>query len=76
MAKPPSEPPAIPSPITSPRIKHLAGEGLQRPSKLTAAQVRELAGSVLAHIEPRITNAPPPARPRPPKGGSGKGKRR
>jgi hypothetical protein len=40
-----------PAPITSPKIKHLAGEGLQRPSRLTAKQVRELAGSVMAHIE-------------------------
>jgi len=48
--KPPSRPPA---PITSPKIKHLAGEGLQRPSSLTAKEVRELAGSVMAHIEPR-----------------------
>jgi hypothetical protein len=45
--------PRPPAPITSQKIKHLAGEGLQRPSTLTAAQVRELAGSVLAHIEPR-----------------------
>lgn len=50
MSKKPTRPPA---PITSPKIKHLAGEGLQRPSTLTAEQVRELAGSVLAHIEPR-----------------------
>jgi hypothetical protein len=48
--KPTARPPA---PITSPKIKHLAGEALQRPSTLTADQVRELAGSVLAHIEPR-----------------------
>jgi hypothetical protein len=48
--KPTARPPA---PITSPKIKYLAGEGLQRPSMLTADQVRELAGSVLAHIEPR-----------------------
>lgn len=40
--------------ITSPRIKHLAGEGLKHPSLLTADQVRELCGSVMRHIE-RIT---------------------
>jgi hypothetical protein len=50
MSKKPTRPPA---PITSPKIKHLAGEGLQRPSTLTTRQVRELAGSVMAHIEPR-----------------------
>lgn len=47
------KPPRPPAPITSPKIKHLAGEGLQRPSTLTTKQVRELAGSVMAHIEPR-----------------------
>jgi hypothetical protein len=36
-----------------PKIKHLAGEGLERPSTLTTEQVRELAASVMAHIEPR-----------------------
>jgi hypothetical protein len=45
--------PRVPSPLTSPKIKHLAGEGLERPSKLTTAQIRELAASVMAHIEPR-----------------------
>lgn len=49
-SKPPSRPPA---PLTSPKIKHLAGEGLERPSMLTTKQVRELAASVMAHIEPR-----------------------
>jgi hypothetical protein len=48
-------PPRPPSPITSPRVKHLAGEGLRRPSQMTTKQVRELAGSVMAHIEPRGT---------------------
>ena len=42
-----------PAPMTSAKIKHLAGEGLERPSSLSAAQVRALAGSVMAHIEPR-----------------------
>jgi hypothetical protein len=46
-------PPRPPSPITSQKIKHLAGEGLRRPSQMTTKQVRELAGSVMAHIEPR-----------------------
>jgi len=40
-------------PVTSKNLKHLAGEGLARPSKLTADQVRELAGAVLSRIEPR-----------------------
>jgi hypothetical protein len=42
-----------PAPITSPKIKHIAGRGLEAPSTLTTKQVRELAGSVLSHIEPR-----------------------
>jgi len=46
-------PPSNPSPITSPRIKHLAGKGLRAPSTLTNKQVQELAASVEAHIEPR-----------------------
>jgi hypothetical protein len=40
-------------PITSDRVKHLAGEGLEAPSRLSTKQVRELAGSVLRHIAPR-----------------------
>jgi hypothetical protein len=46
-------PPSKPAPITSPRIKHLAGIGLKTPSKLTNKQTQELAGSVEAHIQPR-----------------------
>jgi hypothetical protein len=38
------------SPLTSPRIKSLAGKGLKAPSTLTTKQVQELAGSVEAHI--------------------------
>ena len=45
--------PPKPAPITSPRIKHLAGIGLKTPSKLTNKQTQELAGSVEAHIQPR-----------------------
>jgi hypothetical protein len=41
-----------PSPITSPKIKHLAGVGAGG-GTLTKHEVRELATSVLAHIEPR-----------------------
>lgn len=48
--------PIVPSPLTSPRIKHIAGKGLEAPSTLNTKQVRELAGSVMAHIEPRSTN--------------------
>lgn len=40
-------------PVVSPKIKHLAGEALTRPSALTADQVRELGGALLARIEPR-----------------------
>jgi hypothetical protein len=46
-------PPSTPSPITSPRIKHLAGKGLKAPSTLSNKQGQELAASVEAHIEPR-----------------------
>jgi hypothetical protein len=40
------------SPLTSPRIKHLAGVGAAG-GDLSKHEVRELAASVLAHIEPR-----------------------
>lgn len=50
MPKNPSHPPA---PLTSPKIKRLAGEALKHPSTMSAEELRELAGSVLAHIEPR-----------------------
>jgi hypothetical protein len=46
-------PPKNPAPITSTKIKHLAGIGMKTPSKLTPKQVQELAASVEAHIEPR-----------------------
>lgn len=46
-------PPVTPAPVTSPKIKHLAGIGLKTPSKLTNKQVQELAASVEAHVEPR-----------------------
>ena len=46
-------PPAVPSPITSDKIKRLSGIGLRTPSKLTNKQTQELAASVLVHIEPR-----------------------
>jgi hypothetical protein len=39
--------------ITSEHIKHLAGKGLQNPTTLTEVEVKELCGSVLAHIERR-----------------------
>lgn len=51
-SKPPSRPP---SPLTSPKIKHIAGVGLSTPSKLTTKEIQELAASVEAHIEPRKT---------------------
>jgi hypothetical protein len=40
-----------PAPLTSPNIKHIAGEGLKRPSMLTTKQVQQLAASVMEHIE-------------------------
>jgi hypothetical protein len=40
-------------PVVSKNLKHLAGEGLVRPSSLNARQVRELAGAVLARVESR-----------------------
>lgn len=51
------KPPVAPAPKTARYIKQLASEGLARPSKLKAAQVQELAASVMAHIEPRVNNA-------------------
>jgi hypothetical protein len=42
-----------PAPITSAKVKRLAGEGLRRPSQLSTKQVQDLAASVMAHIEPR-----------------------
>jgi len=52
--KPPSKPPAKPvHPITSSKIKHLAGIATATPSKLTTKQTQELGASVLRHIEPR-----------------------
>jgi hypothetical protein len=50
--------PVVASPLTSPKIKHLASEGLKHPSKLTARQVEELAASVMRHIEPRRNDKP------------------
>jgi hypothetical protein len=38
---------------TSPTIKHITADGLERPSSLPAKQVRQLAASVMSHIEPR-----------------------
>ncbi len=36
--------------ITSDHVRHLAGRGLHDPHVLTEKEVRELCGSVLAHI--------------------------
>ena len=46
-------PPKPAAPLTSPKIKHIAGVGMATPSKLSNKQVQELAASVEAHIEPR-----------------------
>jgi hypothetical protein len=40
-------------PVTKQALKHIAGEGLERPSSLSAAEIRSLAGAVLTRIEPR-----------------------
>ena len=48
-----SEPPKTVHPITSARIKRLAGVATATPSKLTSKQTQELGASVLRHIEPR-----------------------
>jgi hypothetical protein len=53
MKMPKLPPIKTPAPITSPKIKHIAGIGLATPTKLTPKQVQELAASVEAHIEPR-----------------------
>ena len=53
MAKKTTPPPRPPAPLTSPKIRHIAGVGLKAPSTLTTKQIRELAASVEAHIEPR-----------------------
>jgi hypothetical protein len=37
--------------ITSPKIKTLASAALNRPSQLTTAEIRELGGSILRHLE-------------------------
>lgn len=42
-----------PSPHTSKEVRRIASEGLQRPSALKAQEVRTLAASAMAHIEPR-----------------------
>jgi hypothetical protein len=52
--KPPSKPPTkVVHPITSSKIKHLAGIATAAPSKLSNKQTQELGASVLRHIEPR-----------------------
>jgi hypothetical protein len=47
--------------MTGTKIKHLASEAMTRPSMLTTEQIRELGGSVMAHIEPRKNNKGKPA---------------
>ena len=42
-----------PSPITSPRVKELAGKLLKDPKNAKPDDIQELAASVMAHIEPR-----------------------
>jgi hypothetical protein len=50
-AMPEKAPPTKPAPLTSPAIKHHAGEGLKHPSMLTTEEVRALAASVMEHIQ-------------------------
>lgn len=52
LPKPAVKPKMPASPITSPRIKHLAGVATAG-GTLTPHEQRELGASVLAHIEPR-----------------------
>jgi hypothetical protein len=40
-------------PRTSKRVKRLAGKALEDPRSVSDRQVQSLAGSTLAHIEPR-----------------------
>ncbi len=56
MAKTPAKPPI--HPITSPKIRSLAGKGESAPSTLTTKETQELAASVLRHIEPRKGGKP------------------
>jgi len=50
--------PAVPvHPITSPRIKHLAGKATEGDS-MTKKETQELGASVLRHIEPRKGGKP------------------
>jgi hypothetical protein len=39
------------APLTSPKIKTLAGKGLKAPSTLTTKETQELAASVMEHIK-------------------------
>ena len=48
--------------LTSAHIKDLAGKGLRAPSTLTTDETRELAASVLRHVEPRKGEGKPPAK--------------
>jgi hypothetical protein len=51
-AKAPAKAPAKALPLeTSAKVKVLAGKGLNAPSTLTNAEIRELSGSVLRHLE-------------------------
>lgn len=43
------------SPITSGKIKSLAGKGLKAPSTLTTKETQELAASVMEHIQRNTT---------------------
>ena len=49
-----------PHELTSEHVKHLAGRGLHNPGSLTEVEMRELCGSVLAHI---ARHEPPEPKP-------------
>ena len=48
--KTPAKAPLKAAPITSTKIKSLAGKGLAAPSTLTTKETQELAASVMEHI--------------------------
>jgi hypothetical protein len=54
--------PRPPAPLTGTKIKKLAAEALAHPSMMSTEQIRELGGSVMAHIEPRKNEKQPKAK--------------
>ena len=59
MAKTPSKPPTKGvEPITAPKVKEIASKALHAPSTVTTKETQALGASVMAHVEPRKSNAP------------------